>query len=100
VKTNFEVLAAARLKGMVSLAKSRGKQPEWILAAHWRVMVAYWRIPKIKEKSEKARSSGLFNRDGLNPHSHRSGSRSYPKVQDTLVMLIYLYFSYCCVLFS
>ncbi|AAF71981.1 Hypothetical protein [Arabidopsis thaliana] len=84
VKTNFETLAAARLKGMVSLAKSRGKQPDWILAAHWRVMVAYWRTPIAKERSEKARSSRLFNRDGLGPHCHRSGSRSYAKVQDTL----------------
>ena len=92
MKTNFETLAAARLKGMVSLAKSRGKQPDWILAAHWRVMVAYWRTPIAKERSEKARSSRLFNRDGLGPHCHRSGSRSYAKVQDTLVMLIFIYF--------
>ncbi|XP_019085790.1 PREDICTED: uncharacterized protein LOC104710670 [Camelina sativa] len=32
VKANFDALAATRLKGMVSLAKSKGKQPEWILS--------------------------------------------------------------------
>ncbi|KAG7552200.1 putative transposase Ptta/En/Spm plant [Arabidopsis thaliana x Arabidopsis arenosa] len=84
VKANFDALAAARLKGMVSLAKSKRKQPDWILAKYWRVMVAYWKIPKAKEKSEKARSSRLNSRDGLGPHCHRAGSRSYAKVQDVL----------------
>ncbi|XP_023644223.1 uncharacterized protein LOC111832113 [Capsella rubella] len=69
---------------MVSLAKSKGEQPEWILGDHWRTMLGYWRTPKAKDKSEKARSSRLFSRDGLGPHRHRSGSRSYAKVQDDL----------------
>lgn len=76
---------------MVSLAKSKGEQPEWILSEHWTVMVDYWKTPKAKEKSEKARSSRLFSRDGLGPHCHRAGSRSYAKVQDVLVMFIFLY---------
>lgn len=85
VKANFDELAATRLKGMVSLAKSRGVKPDWILSEHWRVMSDYWKTPKAKEKSEKARLARMFNRDGLGPHSHRSGSRSYAKVQDNLV---------------
>ncbi|CAL9240713.1 unnamed protein product, partial [Arabidopsis halleri] len=72
VKANFDHLAATRLKGMVSLAKSKGKQPEWILSEHWRVMLDYWMTPKAKEKSEKARSSRLFSRDGLGAHRHRA----------------------------
>jgi len=36
-------------------------------------MVAYWKTPKAKEKSEKARSSRLFSRDGLDQHCHRAG---------------------------
>ncbi|KAL0742598.1 hypothetical protein Bca4012_084111 [Brassica carinata] len=85
VKANFDELAATRLKGMVSLAKSKGVKPDWILSEHWRVMSDYWKTPKAKEKSEKARLARMFNRDGLGPHSHRSGSRSYAKVQDNLV---------------
>ncbi|KAG7627180.1 putative transposase Ptta/En/Spm plant [Arabidopsis thaliana x Arabidopsis arenosa] len=85
VKANFDHLAATRLKGMVSLAKAKGKQPEWILSEHWRVMIDYWMTPKAKAKSEKARSSWLFSRDGLGAHCQRSGSSSYVKVQDALV---------------
>lgn len=76
---------------MVSLAKSKGEQPEWILYDHWKVMVDYWKTPIAKEKSEKARLSRLFSRDGLGPHCHRAGSRSYAKVKDVLVTLIFLY---------
>ena len=86
MKANFDELAATRLKGMVSLAKSRGVKPDWILSEHWRVMSDYWKTPKAKEESEKARQARMFNRDGLGPHSHRSGSRSYAKVQVNLVI--------------
>ncbi|XP_056856444.1 uncharacterized protein LOC108833392 [Raphanus sativus] len=85
VKANFDKLAATRLKGMVSLAKSNGEKPDWILSEYWREMSDYWKTPKAKEKSEKARAARLFDRDGLGPHSHRSGSRSYAKVQDNLI---------------
>lgn len=94
MKANFDKLAATRLKGMVSLAKSNGEKPDWILSEYWREMSDYWKTPKAKEKSEKARAARLFDRDGLGPHSHRSGSRSYAKVQDNLVILFYLAFTF------
>ncbi|CAA7020408.1 unnamed protein product [Microthlaspi erraticum] len=70
---------------MVSLAKSKRVKPDWILTEDWRVMLDYWRTPKAKELSEKSRSARLFNHDGYGPHRHRSGSRSYAKVQDALI---------------
>ncbi|CAA7020214.1 unnamed protein product [Microthlaspi erraticum] len=85
VKANFDDLAATRLKRMVSLAKSKRVKPDWILTEDWRVMLDYWCTPKAKEISEKARSARLFNHDGYGPHRHRSGSRSYAKVQDALI---------------
>ncbi|XP_010518608.1 PREDICTED: uncharacterized protein LOC104793881 [Camelina sativa] len=90
VKANFDQVAATRLKGMVSLAKSNaakpnGEKPDWILSEHWSVMSDYWRTPKAKGKSEKARTTRLSTRDGLGVHRHRAGSRSYVKVQDALV---------------
>ncbi|KAL1200200.1 putative transposase-like protein [Cardamine amara subsp. amara] len=88
VKANFDALAATRLKGMVSLAKSdfkkKGEKPEWILEKFWTIMEAYWKTPKAKDKSEKARASRLSKRGGLGAHCHRAGSRSYVKVQDVL----------------
>ncbi|XP_013654004.1 uncharacterized protein LOC106358747 [Brassica napus] len=69
---------------MVSLAKSNGEKPDWILSDYWRVMSEYWRTSKAKDKSEKARASRLSRRDGLGVHRHRAGSRSYAKVQDVL----------------
>ncbi|XP_024014716.1 uncharacterized protein LOC112088554 [Eutrema salsugineum] len=84
VKANFDALAATCLRGMVSFAKSNGVKPDWILSSDWLVMLAHWRTPEAKEKSQKAHSSRLFSRDGLGPHGHRSGSCSYAKVQDAL----------------
>lgn len=75
---------------MVSLAKSNGEKPDWILSDYWRVMSEYWRTSKAKDKSEKARASRLFRRDGLGVHRHRAGSRSYAKVQDVLVIFMHL----------
>ena len=63
-------------------------------------MVAYWKTPKAKEKSEKARSSRLFSRDGLDQHCHRAGSRSYAKVQDVLVIYFIFHFGNNYVLFK
>ena len=87
VKANFDALVAALLKGMVSLAKFKEKQLDWILAECWKVMVAYWKTLKAKEKSENARYSRLFSRDDLSPHYHRTGSCLYAKVQDGLVII-------------
>lgn len=75
---------------MVSLAKSKGEKPDWILFEHWEIMSDYWMTPKAKEKSQKARTSRLFSRDGLGAHRHRAGSRSYAKVQDDLVMVMFI----------
>ena len=50
---------------MVSLVKSNGEKPDWILSDYWRVMSEYWRTSKAKDKSEKARASRLTRRDGL-----------------------------------
>lgn len=72
---------------MVSLAKSRGVKPEWILLEHWTLMLAHWRTPEAIQKSGKARASRMSDRYGLGVYRHRAGSRSYLKVQDGLVVL-------------
>uniref|UniRef100_A0A1J3GEX1 Putative transposase-like protein n=1 Tax=Noccaea caerulescens TaxID=107243 RepID=A0A1J3GEX1_NOCCA len=84
VESEFNKLAAYRLRGMISNAKRTGVKPDWILSEYWTIMQAYWATPKAKANSEKARNSRLSDRSGLGPHSHISGSRSYAKVQDVL----------------
>ncbi|XP_006279286.2 uncharacterized protein LOC17874407 [Capsella rubella] len=84
VEREFNKLAAYRLKGMISYVKNGGEKPDWILLEHWTIMQGHWATAKVKAISEKARRSRLSDRNGLGPHSHRAGSRSFVKVQDTL----------------
>ncbi|CAA7056290.1 unnamed protein product [Microthlaspi erraticum] len=88
VQSEFNKLAAYRLRGMISHVKRIGVKLDWILKEYWTIMVAYWATPKAKANSEKARNSRLSDRSGLGPHSHISGSPSYAKVQDVLVLFV------------
>ncbi|KAG7578731.1 putative transposase Ptta/En/Spm plant [Arabidopsis thaliana x Arabidopsis arenosa] len=47
-------------------------------------MQAHWATEKAKATSEKARASRMSDRNGLGPHSHRAGSRSFVRVKDIL----------------
>ncbi|CAE6142319.1 unnamed protein product [Arabidopsis arenosa] len=84
VEREFNKLAAYRLKGMISHAKNGREKPEWILSEYWTIMQAHWATEKAKATSEKARASRMSDRNGLGPHSHRAGSRSFVRVKDVL----------------
>lgn len=74
VESEFNKLAAYRLRGMISNAKRTGVKPYWILSEYWTIMLAYWATLKAKANCDKARNSRLSDRNGLGPHSHISGS--------------------------
>lgn len=76
---------------MISHAKNGKEKPEWILSEYWTIMQAYWATEKAKATSEKARASRMSDRNGLGPHSHLAGSRSYVKVKDVLVMFMFFF---------
>lgn len=90
VEKEFNKLAAYRLKGMISHAKSGGEKPDWILSDYWTIMQRHWATEKAKGTSEKARASRMSDRNGLGPHSHRAGSRSFLRVKDVLVVIYFL----------
>ncbi|KAG7610777.1 Ribonuclease H-like superfamily [Arabidopsis suecica] len=69
---------------MISHAKSGGEKPDWILSDYWTIMQRHWATEKAKGTSEKARASRMSDRNGLGPHSHRAGSRSFLRVKDVL----------------
>ncbi|XP_048615129.1 uncharacterized protein LOC125587880 isoform X2 [Brassica napus] len=84
VRKMFCKCAATKLIDMISRVKERGKQPYWILDDYYKDLVAYWGTDKAKEKSKKASKSRMSDRNGLGPHKHRAGSRSYARVADIL----------------
>ncbi|KAG7560830.1 putative transposase Ptta/En/Spm plant [Arabidopsis thaliana x Arabidopsis arenosa] len=80
----FHKSAATKLIDMISRVKERGKMPYWILDDQYKILVEYWGTEKAKERSKKASKSRMSDRNGLGPHKHRAGSRSYAKVADLL----------------
>ncbi|CAA7060113.1 unnamed protein product [Microthlaspi erraticum] len=80
----FHKCAATKLIDMISRVKERGQQPYWILDDYYKDLVDYWATDKAKERSKKASKSRMSDRNGLGPHKHRAGSRSYAKVADLL----------------
>lgn len=49
-------------------------------------MLAYWRIPKAKEKIEKTCAFRLFSCEDLGIHRRRVDFSSYAKFEDVLVV--------------
>ncbi|CAA7040523.1 unnamed protein product [Microthlaspi erraticum] len=78
----FHKCAATKLIDMISRVKERGQQPYWILDDYYKDLVEC--KAKAKERSKKASKSRMSDRNGLGPHKHRAGSRSYAKVADLL----------------
>lgn len=65
------------------------KKTERILFDYWTIMQAHWTTGKTKATSKKSCASRMSDRNGLGPHSHLVGSRSYAKVKDILVIYIF-----------
>jgi len=70
----------ARLRDMISKAKSSRNKPDWISEDTWQSMLEYWSTDEAKKKRKTASANRLSDRDGFGPHRHTTGARSYEQL--------------------
>ncbi|XP_010469294.1 PREDICTED: uncharacterized protein LOC104749376 [Camelina sativa] len=75
VRERFLKIAKKRMKGIVSQAKSSGKQPVWITSAElWAEMCDHW-----SSNASQCRNS---DRGGLGVHKHLTSQKSYVQEEE------------------
>jgi len=79
------------MKGMVSTVRTSRKKPKWIGKTLWKEMTAYWDTEEAQERSQIYSNARMSDRNGLGPHIHFSGSKSYHQIRDELVSLLSVY---------
>ncbi|XP_020884945.1 uncharacterized protein LOC110229361 [Arabidopsis lyrata subsp. lyrata] len=90
VQYHFEEIIARRMKDMVSGVRTSRVQPTWIGKTIWETMCAYWDTEEAQERSKTYSNARMSDRNGLGPHIHFSGPKSYQEIQDDMVSLILL----------
>ena len=70
---------------MVSTARTTREQPPWIGETLWGTMCAYWDTEAAQKRSRTYSKARLSDRNGIGPHVHYSGPKSYQEIQDELV---------------
>lgn len=86
MKEGFLKIAKKRMKGIVSQVKTSGERPPWIGSVLWEQMCAHWATPEAIERSNIASRSRRSDREGLGPHKHLSGQKSYLHIQQDMVI--------------
>ena len=76
---------------MVSTVRTSRKKPKWIEKTLWKEMTAYWDTKEAQERSQIYSNARMSDRNGLGPHIHFSGSKSYHQIRDELVSLLSVY---------
>ncbi|KAG7610615.1 F-box-like domain superfamily [Arabidopsis suecica] len=84
VQYYFNEVCKRRLKDMVSTARRTREQPPWIGETLWAVMCAYWDTEPTQKQSRTYSKARLSDRNGLGPHIHFSGPKSFQEIQDEL----------------
>ncbi|KAL1219687.1 putative transposase-like protein [Cardamine amara subsp. amara] len=69
---------------MVSGVRGTRKRPNWINKTIWETMSAYWDTEEAKKRSQIYSDARMSERDGLGPHIHLSGPKSYNQIQQDL----------------
>ncbi|XP_019086540.1 PREDICTED: uncharacterized protein LOC104720312 [Camelina sativa] len=72
------------MKGMVSDARTSRIKPSWIEGTLWQEMVDNWDTEEQQQRSSTYSKCCLSDRNGLGPHIHLSGPKSYREIQDDL----------------
>ncbi|XP_020877184.1 uncharacterized protein LOC110227430 [Arabidopsis lyrata subsp. lyrata] len=84
----FELICLKRMKDMVSGVRTSREKPSWIGTTLWKTMTDFWDTEEAQAKSltySKVRNS---DRNGLGPHKHFSGPKSFQQVEAELVSLL------------
>jgi len=79
---------------MVSTTRRTREQPPWIGETLWAVMCAYWDTEQAQKWSQTYSKARLSDHNGLGPHIHFSGPKSFQEIQDQLVSYSVTFFSY------
>ncbi|XP_019087491.1 PREDICTED: uncharacterized protein LOC109127340 [Camelina sativa] len=70
---------------MVSTVRTSRIQPNWIGDTLWVTMEDYWDTEEAQERSKTYSDARMSDRNGLGPHVHLSGPKSYRQLQDEMV---------------
>ncbi|XP_019089444.1 PREDICTED: uncharacterized protein LOC109128112 [Camelina sativa] len=70
---------------MVSNVRTSRVQPNWIGDTLWSTMEDYWDTEEAQQKSKTYSDARMSDRNGLGPHVHLSGPKSYRQLQDEMV---------------
>ncbi|XP_019093303.1 PREDICTED: uncharacterized protein LOC109129495 [Camelina sativa] len=84
VQEHFNTICNRRMKGMVSDARTSRIKPSWIEGTLWQEMVDNWDTEEQQQRSSTYSKCRLSDRNGLGPHIHLSGPKSYREIQDDL----------------
>ncbi|CAB80814.1 putative transposon protein [Arabidopsis thaliana] len=84
VQYYFNEIVKRRLKDMVSTARTTREQPPWIGETLWGTMCAYWDTEAAQKRSRTYSKARLSDRNGIGPHVHYSGPKSFQEIQDEL----------------
>ncbi|AAG29634.1 hypothetical protein [Arabidopsis thaliana] len=84
VQYYFNEIVKRRLKDMVSTARRTREQPPWIGETLWGTMCDYWDTEEAQKRSKTYSKARLSDRNGLGPHVHYSGPKSFQEIQDEL----------------
>lgn len=85
VQEKFGQVCQRRMKDMVSKRRKSRVRPSWILNDLWKEMTAYWDTAKAQQKSETTSAARLSDRNGLGPHKHNAGQKSYLQIEQEMV---------------
>jgi len=69
---------------MVSTARRTREQPPWIGETLWGTMCDYWDTEEAQKRSKTYSKARLSDRNGLGPHVHYFGPKSFQEIQDEL----------------
>nr|AAD28296.1 En/Spm-like transposon protein [Arabidopsis thaliana]AAP21691.1 hypothetical protein [Arabidopsis thaliana]AAV63865.1 hypothetical protein [Arabidopsis thaliana] len=73
------------MKDMVSTISTSRECPKWIIDSHiWKAMCEYWDTEEAIARSKIYSKARLSDRNGLGPHIHLSGPKSYQNIKHEL----------------
>ncbi|CAE6073365.1 unnamed protein product [Arabidopsis arenosa] len=77
VEAKFYKIIQLCTKDMVSKAATKREKPYWIEKTMWKEMCQYWDTEEAIAKSSTTSAARMSDRNGLGPHKHVSGPKSF-----------------------
>ncbi|XP_019098282.1 PREDICTED: uncharacterized protein LOC109131591 [Camelina sativa] len=69
---------------MVSTVRTTRRQPKWIGTTLWTTMTEFWDTEEAQQRSKTYSDCRMSDRNGLGPHVHLSGPKSYRQIQNEM----------------